>query len=131
MNGLSFDNEDIQWNCDICEDPLDRNNNVTKVVTSNGEVIKAEDGHVIDMEPQFPVETEHLCYPCYQAKYKEPIKTLRTVVGVVANVVELLEADANDDFYNPKAALEKLNELVVHIAGVLPSLSQKEGAISG
>lgn len=127
MNGF-FDNEDIEWNCDICGDPLDRNSYVTMVTTSTGEVVKAEEGRVIDMEPQFPVETEHLCFTCYQAKYKDPVKTLRTVVGVIANVIELLEAEANDDFYNPKAALDKLNKLVVYIAGVLPSLSQKEEA---
>ncbi len=128
---FELNNEDIEWNCDICEDPLGRNSNVTMVTTANGEVIKAEDGRVIDMEPQFAVETEYLCFTCYQAKYKDPVKTLRTVVGVIANVIELLEAEANDDFYNPKAGLEKLNELVVYIAGTLPSLSQKEEAIDG
>lgn len=46
-------------------------------------------------------------------------KVLRTVLGVIANVIELLEAEANDGFYNPKAGLDKLNELVVYIAGQL------------
>ena len=126
-----YDDEEIEWNCNICEDPLDRNSYVTMVTTVTGQVVKAEDGRVIDMEPQFPPETEHLCYTCYSKKYKEPVKTLRTCVKVVANVIELLEAEANDDFYNPKEALDKLNELVVYIADVLPSLSQKEEAIDG
>ena len=124
MNGLSFDNEDIEWNCDICGDTLTRNSSVNKVVTSNGEVIKAEDGHVIDMEPQFPVETEHLCFTCYQAKYKTPLETLRTVLRVIDNVVNHIEAD------NPNAATEKLSELVVYIADVLPKVPQEE-AIDG
>ena len=123
----AYDNEDVLWNCEICGDELGRNSYDTMVTTSTGEVVKAEDGRVIDMEPQFPVETEHLCFTCYSAKYKDPVKTLRTVLGVIANVIELLEAEANDDFYNPKAGLDKLNELVVYIAKVLPSLSQKEG----
>ena len=124
---FGFDNEDIEWNCEgSCGESLGRHSYVTMVTITTGEVVKAEDGRVIDMEPQFKPEIENLCYTCYAAKYKDPVKALRTVVGVVANVIELLEAEANDDFYNPKAALDKLNELVVYIAGVLPSLSQKE-----
>ena len=124
-----YDDEEIEWNCEDCGDPLDRFSYVTKVTRVTGEVVKAEDGRVIDMEPQFPPEEENLCYTCYSKKYKEPVEALRTCVNVVANVIELLEAETNDDFYNPKEALDKLNELVVYIADVLPSLSQKEEAI--
>ena len=65
---FGFDNEDIEWNCEICGDTLGRNSYVTMVTTSTGEVVKVEDGRVIDMEPQFPVETEHLCFTCYTVR---------------------------------------------------------------
>jgi len=122
---FDFDNEDVEWTCEGCEDPLGEHSYVTKVTTVTGQVIKAEDGRVTDMEPQFPPETEHLCYTCYSQKYKDPVENLRTCMKVVANVIELLEADANDDFYNPKAALDKLNELVVYIAENLPPVVEK------
>ena len=125
MNGFDFDNEGIEWICDgPCGDTLGRNSNVTMVTTANGEVIKAEDGRVIDMEPQFPVETEYLCFTCYQARYKTPLETLRTVLRVINNVVNHIEAD------NPNAATEKLSELVLYIADTLPKVPQEE-AISG
>ena len=116
--------EELKWICDICGDPLGRNSYVTKVTTVTGEVIQAEDGRVTDMEPKFPSETEHLCYTCYTKKYKAA-EVLRTCLKVVAQVIELLEDEANDDFYNPKESTEKLNELVVYIAESLPAL-QKE-----
>ena len=128
MKEFDFDNKDIEWLCDgPCGDTLGRNSYVTMVTTSTGEVIQAEDGRVIDMEPQFKPEVEHLCFTCYSAKYKDPADALRVTLGVVANVVELLEDETNDDFYNPKQALEKLNKLVVYIAEVLPQYSEKEG----
>lgn len=121
MNG-----NDIEWNCEgPCGDTLGRNSYVTMVTTSTGEVVKAEKGRVIDMEPQFPVETEYLCFTCYAAKYKDPLETLRVSLKVIANSIELMDDGEH------RAAYEKLNELVVYIAGVLPSLSQKEGAIDG
>lgn len=112
--------EEIEWNCEKCGDPLNRHSYVTRVTTVTGEVIKAEDGRIIDMEPQFPPEEENLCYNCYTKKYKEPVEALRAALGTVAHVIELLEGEANDDFYNPKEALDKLNDLVVYIAGALP-----------
>ena len=129
MNEFDFDNEDIEWTCENCEDKFDRNGYVTKVTIVTGEVIKAEDGYrVIDMEPQFPPQVEHLCYNCYSKKYKEPGEALRVALGTVANVIELLEAEANDDFYNPKEALDRLNKLVVYLADYVPPLVEVERA---
>jgi len=113
--------EKLEWTCEDCEDKLDRNSYVTKVTIVTGEVIKAEDGYnVIDMEPQFPPEVEHLCYSCFTKKYKQPTEALRACLGTIAYIIELLEAEANDDFYNPKEALDRLNKLVVYIAEHLP-----------
>ncbi len=120
MSAFDLDNEDVSWNCDICGDKLGRDSYVTVVTTSTGEVIKAEDGRLIDMEPQFPAEIEHLCYSCWSKKYKEPVETLRTVLGVIANIIELVENLDDFDGLAVKEAVDKLNDLVVHIAGVLP-----------
>ena len=117
MDEFDFDNEDISWNCGICEDPLDRNSYVTMVTTVTGEVIKAEDGRVIDMEPKFLPEVEHLCYNCYTKKYKQPVETLRTCLGTIARTIELIEGGI---ITGGLGALDKLNELVVYISENLP-----------
>lgn len=131
---FELNNEDIEWNCEICEDPLDRYSYVTNVTINTGEVVKAEDGRVIDMEPQFPPEIENLCFTCFQAKYKDPVKALRTVLGVLVSTVELLEEVAESRLDHTteerEAGLEKLKQLVVYITEVLPSLPQEE-AIDG
>lgn len=45
---------------------------------------------------------------------------MKHCLSEVAGAIELLESESNDDFYNPKETLDKLNELVVYIAGQQP-----------
>ena len=73
-----------KWICKICGDSRDKNSYVTTVTTVTGQVLKAdEDGRVIDVEPKFPIETEHLCYTCYEKKYKEPAEQLEAIKKLV------------------------------------------------
>ena len=115
-----YEQEELEWTCTDCEDTLDRNSYVTMVNTVTGEVIKAEDGRVIDMEPKFPPKIEHLCYTCWHKKYKQPMEALRACLGTIAAIIELVEDLDDFDGLAVKEAVDKLNDLVVYIAGVLP-----------
>jgi hypothetical protein len=110
-----YHDEELTWTCNDCGEICERNTYATMVTILTGEVTKAaEDGRVIDVEPQFPVETEQLCYLCFDKKYKEPVKALRSCLAAIANTIELMDSDEH------KKAYDKLNDLVVYIAGVLP-----------
>ena len=62
-----------------------------------------------------------------QAKQIRDLKVaLKHCLTKIAHTVELVEGDCIE---GALGALNELNELVVYIAGVLPSLSQKEEAI--
>lgn len=73
-----------KWICKNCGESRDRNSYVTMVTTVTGQVLKVEDeGRVVDVEPKFPIETEQLCYACYEKKYKEPAEQLEAIKKLV------------------------------------------------
>ena len=121
---MEFEHKDIAWTCAGCGETGDRNLYATMVTTACGEVVEVEDSRVISIEPQFPVEVEHLCRECFEKKYKA-VKVLRTALVAVTRAIELIEADS---ITGDLGALEKLHLLVEHIADSLP---REEEAIDG
>lgn len=119
--------ESINWKCDgECNEQLGTHSYA--MLVSNVQVLEVDDEGRITASTSTGQQDEQLCYSCFTKKYKDRAEdldaALRHCLREAANAVELLEAESNDDFYNPKATLDKLNELVVYIAG---QLHPKEG----
>ena len=70
-----MNHDEVKWICTNCGCSFGGNSYATMVTILTGQVLKAENnGRVIDVEPKFPVETEQLCYTCYQKKYEPEAK---------------------------------------------------------
>jgi len=56
-----------------------------------------------------------------------PKEALQHCLSEAAAIIELLDAETNDDFYKPKEAYDRLNELVVYIVGQLTASRRRTG----
>ncbi len=119
--------EDINWKCDgECNEKLDQYSYA--MLISNVQVLEVDDKGRIAASSSTGQQDEQLCYSCFTEKYEatEQLKTaLKHCLSEIARSIELIETSSDparsaylDDVIEGPG-WDKLNELVVYIAGEL------------